>query len=82
MPVPAEETLSMVIPIAIGSPLENSTRNQIESTFQVKVFAVLKPITGHVIRDVGTIVTYGSALEVVGKPEKVIELYRTARKTE
>lgn len=73
--------LSMIIPVAAGSPLVSRTLNDVKEQYGVEISSVLKPIRNGVIRDMGTEITPGSALEVKGPEESVLNLYRAARQT-
>ena len=73
-----QENFSMIIPVSHGSILEHCERSDIAKKYGVDIKAVLVPIAEEFVRQTGTEISPGSALEVDGKKDKVLILYGDA----
>lgn len=72
------ENLNMIISVAYGSILEHKQRSEIAKQYSVNIPAVLVPIGDTFLRQTGTEISPGSALEVNGNKENVLKLYVAA----
>ena len=70
--------LSMVITVEDGSPLEFKKRSEVAKEYGVEIAAVLKPFGSRAIRETGTEIAPGDALEASGPQDKVLELYKAS----
>ena len=76
--MPEEKPLNMIIPVSSGSILEHRKRGEVQTEYSVEIKAVLVPIAEEFLRQTGTEISPGSALEVCGDKDKVMKLYGDA----
>jgi len=72
------ENLSMIISVTDDSILEHQIKSEVADTYSVNIKSVLVPIGEGFIRQTGTEISPGSALEVDGKKVNVLKLYAAA----